>query len=214
MQSAEQPEQRARRAPSARRRADRACARPRRGRAGRAGSRAAPSSAATAIEPRAWTSVTPRRACARRGSPPAIAQPATSADERPSARAAVAARRALLLLVRPSNGGRWHRAADHAGHRDQGEDVRAAPGRASPRAGVRRAAGTRARVEKPNSSAAPKAPNGRQLPKMSAASAMKPRPAVMFSLKVLHVADREVRAAERGEDRRRARPTRSGRGRR
>ena len=38
-------------------------------------------------------------------------------------------------------------------------------------------------VEKPNRHAAPKAPNGFHLPKMSAASAMKPRPAVMFSLK-------------------------------
>ena len=36
-------------------------------------------------------------------------------------------------------------------------------------------------VEKPNRRAAPNAPNGRHLPKMSAASAMKPRPAVMFS---------------------------------
>src|SRR5439155_5367848 len=38
-------------------------------------------------------------------------------------------------------------------------------------------------VEKPNRSAAAKAPKGRQLPKISAARPMKPRPAVMFSLK-------------------------------
>src|SRR5204863_8170276 len=37
-------------------------------------------------------------------------------------------------------------------------------------------------VEPPNRSAAANAPNGRQLPKITAASAMKPRPAVMFSL--------------------------------
>ena len=37
-------------------------------------------------------------------------------------------------------------------------------------------------VEKPKRSAAPNAPNGRQLPKIIAASAMKPRPAVMLSV--------------------------------
>src|SRR4051812_4622311 len=40
-------------------------------------------------------------------------------------------------------------------------------------------------LEKPKSSAAKNAPNGRHLPKMSAASAMKPRPAVMFSVNEL-----------------------------
>src|SRR5581483_4945130 len=39
-------------------------------------------------------------------------------------------------------------------------------------------------VEKPNRSAAPHAPNGRQLPKIIAASAMNPRPSVMFSVKL------------------------------
>src|SRR5215207_10447904 len=37
-------------------------------------------------------------------------------------------------------------------------------------------------VEKPNSSAPASAPNGRQLPKITAARAMKPRPAVISSL--------------------------------
>jgi hypothetical protein len=37
-------------------------------------------------------------------------------------------------------------------------------------------------LEKPKSSAAPNAPTGRQRPKINAASAMKPRPSVMFSL--------------------------------
>ncbi len=40
-------------------------------------------------------------------------------------------------------------------------------------------------LEKPKSSAAAKAPNGRQPPKMRAASAIKPRPAVMFSVNEL-----------------------------
>ena len=38
-------------------------------------------------------------------------------------------------------------------------------------------------LENPNSRQAAAVPNGRQPPKMSAASAMKPRPAVMFSVK-------------------------------
>jgi hypothetical protein len=37
-------------------------------------------------------------------------------------------------------------------------------------------------LEKPNNSAPTSAPAGRQLPKITAARAMKPRPAVMFSL--------------------------------
>ena len=37
-------------------------------------------------------------------------------------------------------------------------------------------------LEKPNRSAPASAPHGRQPPKITAASAMKPRPAVMFSL--------------------------------
>ena len=39
-------------------------------------------------------------------------------------------------------------------------------------------------VEPPNRSAAANAPNGRQLPKITAASAMKPRPAVMSRMKL------------------------------
>src|SRR5207237_272283 len=39
-------------------------------------------------------------------------------------------------------------------------------------------------LEKPNRIAAPNAPAGRQFPKMSAASAMKPRPSVMLLMKV------------------------------
>ena len=56
----------------------------------------------------------------------------------------------------------------------------AAPGTASPPTARTPAAAARARVEKPNSSAAVSAPPGRQRPKISAASAMKPLPTVMF----------------------------------
>ena len=90
----------------------------------------------------------------------------------------------LLLLVRAAIGGGRSRAADHAGDGDQRQHVRQ---RLEERRAGRRVDGqavARARVEKPNRSAAPNAPNGRQLPKIIAASAMKPRPAVMFSLNV------------------------------
>src|SRR4051812_36567801 len=40
-------------------------------------------------------------------------------------------------------------------------------------------------LENPNNTAAEKAPKGRQPPKIKAASAMKPRPAVMFSVNEL-----------------------------
>ena len=85
-------------------------------------------------------------------------------------------RMALLLAVRATNGGGRDRAADHAGDRDQREDVgkalKGCPKRSRTQSGSRSARA----LEKPNSSAAAKAPNGLHLPKMSAASAMKPRP--------------------------------------
>ena len=88
----------------------------------------------------------------------------------PSSNAAQARR--LLLDVRAASCGRWDGAADHAGHRDQGQDVGQAPGRGRTAPATAARGGTRARSTPPKSSAAAKAPNGRQFPKMTAASAM------------------------------------------
>ena len=80
--------------------------------------------------------------------------------------------RRLLLDVGTASRRGWDRPADHAGDGDQGQDVGQGleqDGRA-PR--TRWQAGTTSAVEAPKSSAAANAPNGRQLPKMTAASAM------------------------------------------
>ena len=114
----------------------------------------------------------------------AIAAGTDATATRPERATASEARWLLLLTYGLAIGCGRDRAADHAGDGDQRQDVRQRLEEHGVRAARRSTSASRcaSALEKPNRSAAAKAPNGRQLPKMSAASAMKPRPAVMFSL--------------------------------
>ena len=89
------------------------------------------------------------------------------------------------LLVRATDGCRRDRAADRHRRRRSASARTGAPGTgrrpSSEYSGSRWARA----LEKPNRRQAAAAPNGRQFPKITAASAMNPRPAVMFSLNEL-----------------------------
>src|SRR5438067_4760021 len=76
-----------------------------------------PATTATGIAYAASRSETPAVACA-------TATPAGTASAATRPKSAASDARWLLLRVRAANGGGRHRAADDAGHGDQGEDVR------------------------------------------------------------------------------------------
>ena len=92
--------------------------------------------------------------------------------------------RPLLLDIGTANCCRWNRAADDAGDHDQREHV--GQGRKSTAADSEYT-GQRCEsaLARPNRSANAAALNGRHLPQITMARAMKPRPAVMFWLKEL-----------------------------
>ena len=105
------------------------------------------------------------------------------ADRRP--RTTLRARFASRLLVRASVRCRRDRAADHAGDRDQGQHVGQRLEQHGSRVRVLRQTLCERTREAEQEARRRRAPNGRQFPKITAASAMNPRPAVMFSLNEL-----------------------------
>ena len=98
------------------------------------------------------------------------------------------AARYCLRYGRPIGGGR-DRAADDAGDGDQCEHVGQRAEEQRRRAALREVRGQAVaeRAREAEQQAAAYAPNGRQLPKISAAMAMKPRPPVRFWSKSAHV---------------------------
>ena len=107
----------------------------------------------------------------------------------------LARRAALLLDVGASNRCGWDRPADHSDDDDQHDEIGKRLHEHLRLVAVALDPGgepaEEAEQEREREGAAP----GRQPPAMSAASPMKPRPAVMFSVNECDVADRKVRAA-------------------
>src|SRR5919201_915166 len=156
-------------------------------------SAATPSTAATGIPPAAWRSFTRAETCAS-----ATAAGSAATASRPARKAPGAA--GLLLLVGTANGGGRDRAADDAGDGDQREDVRERVEERAVDVAVVLAQALGERGREAEEERGPKGAEGSPLAEDERGQRDEPAPGGHVLVEGVDEADREVGAAQGGED--------------